>query len=430
MKKRSTMKWVGMALAGLGVASAGSAFATMQVDSKGGIKVSDPNETAYWFKLGGRTFLDGVVYSGSNKNTQNQFPSGANLRDLRVQLEGGIGEHLSFLTQIDYHPESASVKIGNAYVNYTGLAENTDLSFGKVSPPFGLDNWSNWGDLVFMEQALDGAFDPSDGLGVYADAALGDMVTIAAAVVAPQPSNSTNFGTDNGTTGRSDLLAEAARITFSPVHTEDAVYHLGASVWNQSLKPTDQTGAAITDWVGFSTQTELVARQTPYLFSTPWIQGRGETVWGLEAAGLWGPLHMTAEYQQATMRMNGFTPVGGTAAIKGNPVVSAWHVQAAYMLTGESRGYDFPSGTFSNPKPTAECGAWEVAARYSVINLNDKGIFGGSGHDVTLGVNWFVNDIVRVAVNYLNVRLHEYSLVGVPAVRKLSGLGARLQVKF
>ena len=37
------------------------------------------------------------------------------------------------------------------------------------------------------------------------------------------------------------------------------------------------------------------------------------------------------------------------------------------------------------------CGAWQVGARFSYLDINDKGIRGGQVCDWTLGLNWFLN---------------------------------------
>jgi phosphate-selective porin OprO/OprP len=90
-----------------------------------------------------------------------------------------------------------------------------------------------------------------------------------------------------------------------------------------------------------------------------------------------------------------------------DPQFWAASLQASYFLTGEHRPYKQSNGTFGNVKPKENytneggTGAWELAARYSHLNLNDHNVFGGRLNDVTLGVNWYLNPSLRMAWNYV-----------------------------
>ncbi len=51
-----------------------------------------------------------------------------------------------------------------------------------------------------------------------------------------------------------------------------------------------------------------------------------------------------------------------------------------------------------------ECGhlgQWEIAARVSGLDLQDKGYEGGTAMDVTVGLNWYLNPNTRIMFNYV-----------------------------
>jgi phosphate-selective porin OprO/OprP len=84
-------------------------------------------------------------------------------------------------------------------------------------------------------------------------------------------------------------------------------------------------------------------------------------------------------------------------------------------------------------------GAWEIAARYSVVDLNDRlgfadGVAGGKQEVFTAGLNWYVNRNVRFMLNYLHGTVDRSSVV-VGALNNNNGstfdaLAMRTQVAF
>ena len=52
-------------------------------------------------------------------------------------------------------------------------------------------------------------------------------------------------------------------------------------------------------------------------------------------------------------------------------------------------------------------GAWEIAARYSNIVLNDKNISGNNLTDFTIGLNWYLNPYTRAKFNYIRAFLED-----------------------
>ncbi|MFN8707000.1 MAG: porin, partial [Planctomyces sp.] len=82
------------------------------------------------------------------------------------------------------------------------------------------------------------------------------------------------------------------------------------------------------------------------------------------------------------------------------------YVQALYFLTGEHREYETKSAVFGRVIPHrnygdgGHLGAWQIGARYNVLDLVDSGVDGGYLEDVTLGLNWFLNPNLKVQTNY------------------------------
>jgi phosphate-selective porin OprO and OprP len=90
------------------------------------------------------------------------------------------------------------------------------------------------------------------------------------------------------------------------------------------------------------------------------------------------------------------------------------YAEASYILTGETRTYNSASAAYNGVKPTnpfslsgGGWGAWEIAGRISMIDLNEElatanGVAGGRQTIYTAGLNWYVNNNVRFMFNYLH----------------------------
>ena len=95
--------------------------------------------------------------------------------------------------------------------------------------------------------------------------------------------------------------------------------------------------------------------------------------------------------------------------------------QVSYFLTGEHRPYDRKLGIHKRLEPFEDffrvrtrsqgiqngLGAWEVAARYSNIVLNDKNVQGNNLTDFTIGLNWYLNPYTRWKFNYIRAFLQD-----------------------
>ncbi len=52
-------------------------------------------------------------------------------------------------------------------------------------------------------------------------------------------------------------------------------------------------------------------------------------------------------------------------------------------------------------------GAWEVAARYSMVDLTDGTVTGGVVRDLTAGVNWYASATSKVQLNWIHSKVED-----------------------
>jgi len=119
---------------------------------------------------------------------------------------------------------------------------------------------------------------------------------------------------------------------------------------------------------------------------------------GLEAAWVNGPFSLQGEYITADADRINSSDVG----------FDGYYVQASYFLTGEHRSYKTSEAAFSRIKPKENysygggCGAWELKARYSELDLNDSNITGGELNNITAGLNWYLNPNTIIMWDYVH----------------------------
>ena len=80
--------------------------------------------------------------------------------------------------------------------------------------------------------------------------------------------------------------------------------------------------------------------------------------------------------------------------------IDGFYIQAAYVITGESRPYK--QGLFKRIKPSSPKGAWEVAARYESGDgkYSDMGLGSVEATAYVLGVNYYANNNVKISASY------------------------------
>ena len=118
-----------------------------------------------------------------------------------------------------------------------------------------------------------------------------------------------------------------------------------------------------------------------------------------EVATVWNSFHAESEFIAARVE-------GGD-----DPCFKGFYAQAGYFLTGEVRPYNRNAGTFNRIRPLKNfregdgLGAWEVAARYSYLGLDQHDIGGKDREeldDVTIGLNWYLNPAIRIMWDYIH----------------------------
>jgi phosphate-selective porin OprO/OprP len=296
----------------------------------------------------GRGALDYAHYSSGATSGD----SGFSLRSLRAGLAKAFPHHLSVKAEVDLTDGESNWS--DLYVRYRhekwGL-----FTAGNQRVAQTLVNQTSAISRTFMEEPL-----PAEAFGLGRRLALGWDLHKAKAGM-----HFNYFGPDlNGSIGDSGL---AGRAYFNPTRSRFSMFHLGASVVSEKMSRKTR----------FSAHPE--SRVTSKRLVDTGIYGdiKHQHITAFEIAGANGPFMFRSEYFLATWERE---------ATK-DPTFKGFYIQSSWVLTGES--FNYVQGKFVRLRPQNPRGAWELGARYSVVDLNDQTITGGKERNLTLGLNWY-----------------------------------------
>ena len=211
---------------------------------------------------------------------------------------------------------------------------------------------------------------------------------------------------DSGASFGDNSYQITGRATAIPSLSEDEsnLLHLGVGLRYSNIK-TEING-----------KTEAEFFQAPVFVETGLFSAEATFTYNLEAYWRKGPLLLGGEY----------TGVHVNSSVYDNPRVHGYNVGVSWVISGEMRTYRKKSGIFnpvpvSKPVNTGGWGAWEVAFRYSTVDLSDVSLDGGIMDTYSLGLNWWLTPRAQFSPNYRYITLDRFGVKG-----KSSGINIRL----
>ena len=367
-----------------------------EAKTKGGLKIeSDSGD--FSFEFGGRIQADAAFYDEDVA----ELNDGTEFRRARLFAKGKLFKDWEYKAQYDFAENDLAMK--DAYIKYKGL-EKGAITIGQFKQPFSLEELTSSKYITFMERALPNAFATGRRLGIGYNTKWNNT-TFAVSAYGQEAGNG-----DDGDEG----FGVGARVTFLPYKSDNGLFHLGFAAAIE--QPEDDNNESVR----FRARPESHVTNTR-LVNTGTIDNVDTlTKYGLEAAWVRGPFSLQAEYILADVsRESGSTDVD----------FDGYYIYASWFLGGNTRPYK--DGKFGRVKPTQN-GAWELALRFSSIDLNDGlTVLGGEEDNITFGVNYHANSHLRFSANYIMVDSEVFAPVTAQLVEdKPDILQFRAQIDF
>ena len=343
-------------------------------------------------KIGGRFQLDGAIIDPDDR-TKEAFPNlsedEAEVRSGQLYISGTIYRNYDFKFQVDF-VEWPDILYKDVYIGMKNIPYLGNIRVGHQFEPFSLEDETSAKNITFMERALPTlAFTPKRNTGlVLFNTSLNKRLWWGAGAFKPVEDDAPfDFSGDSG-------WNVSGRITGLPwFEDKTKLLHLGLSYMHKSRsESTDKDNR-----LKFGARPE--AHLADDLVNTGRLISDGADIINPELALVIGPFSLQGEYFDAGVDRD----TGGDLDFNG------FYVFTSYFITGESRPYLASKASFGRVKPKKNfnlkscsgLGAWEVALRYSYIDLNDEDIQGGEEKNFTAGLNWYLNPNIRFMFNYI-----------------------------
>ncbi|MEG6509491.1 porin [Methyloligella sp. 2.7D] len=373
----------------------------LKVKWKGAPEFSS-KDGSFKFKVRGRVMTDYVSADQDQPITGEPDVNATECRRCRLGVEGVVYTNIKYKFEVDF--ADGETDVTDAYLQYKSLP--VGITIGQFKTYNSLEEQTSSRYITFMERAaITDAFDLQRQIGI----GLSKKEEQWTASAGLYSGNINDDAHDEGSTF-------AARVTVAPILTDRKVVHLGAHVRQRDDGNPNEVG------LYRYRQRAADFHLTDRFVDTGEIAD-ADNLWGLEFAAVLGSFSVQSEY----MQLNADTP---TSVGLGSPTYDGWYVDASWFITGEMRNYD--EGEFGRTKvlrPVNEGGpgAWQIAARYDVIDLSDGGCADcGEQNTWLIGLNWHLNNYTRLM---LNVNQSEID-GGANDGAQITGVGMRAQVDW
>src|SRR5215472_14396445 len=405
------------------------------------------------FAIGMQVQYDVGGYFQNNVTPNTQFPHlnspGYNLRRGRIFFVAKYDDFtLNITPDFGGSPDgnTSSQFLYEANLNYTGFKPVT-ATIGYFKPWFSLYDSQSSNDFLLMER-------PSI-VEIARNVAAGDARATAGLKAstdqwfAAWALTGSPFGAQSASLTNGQQLSTVGRLAGRPYYDKDWNIQLDASgeyVFHPNINASGTPGVS-REVFNLQDRPELRIDMNR-LISTGNLSISNVNVYGGEVGINWRNL----------LLQGGYYHIGETQSkVPGQPApglnFNGGYVEAGWVLTGEPIRYNTGAAAWARPKvddpftigPNGfETGAgdWELAARWSVMNLNSNvtpgvpqsvtgGIFGGYQQIFGAALSWYPNDWVRLEMQFQHTMIDKLNAAGTSQIgQTFDTLAGRMQVAF
>lgn len=372
-------------------------------------------EPRFEHQIFGRIQAEGATFNQDPANIRQlgNIPNGNDFRRVRLGIQGSGYEVLFYRMEVDFvQPDEVTgrrPRLTDSYFEIRQLPTLGTFRLGQFREPYSVERLTSANDITFIERGLPQTFHTSRAFGfMFYNNSRNEKWYWWTGLF---NEHATNFGEYYGDAAR---LAYDNRLVWVPWYDEPSggryMAAVGAAYSLRDLKGrTEKFSSAPEVNLQYDAMSII-----PSFVTTGTLVANTTQIFHAEAFTVLGPLSFQAEYYGTMVNQ----------VHKPQVFFQGMYVYGSYLLTGEHRPYDRKQGIFTAIKPHSNFfrvrtnrgiatgpGAWEIAARFSSLNLSDRNIQGGTLNDVTLGLNWYATFQMRFSINYIHAFLNRQNIM-------------------
>lgn len=356
---------------------------------KDGFKL-ESGDKEFSLQVNGRVQADFRYFDDSSKNDT------FDVRRAYLSASGTLFKYYDYKVEVDFGGGTSS-SLKDAYINFKYFSD-AQIRMGQFYYPFSNEVTASDRFYVFLEPAtIVAALAPGRdrGIAVHGDPKNG-LIHYEAGIF--------NGSGENGTENNDDFDV-AARVVLNPTRGSEGPFQAWVGA---SFGYGQEVGVNSND---IRLQPESKTGNTYFAAAIPTSRNYDRSRIGAEATLLYGPAMLKGEFLRTTYDFEKKADVEG------------YYVTASYFITGEQKTIKNGQATRQKVKKPfdpdkGQWGAWEVAARYSWFEVDDKffqsnGLYPGwtavsktananTGDAWTAGINWYPNNMTRVMVDWVH----------------------------
>lgn len=358
--------------------------------------------------IGGQVQADAVYFGQDEvgRESVGDLQDAADFRRARVVIQGVSHDVYRYVFGVDF-ALAGRPSFLDMYLEHIDLPVLQNARVGHFFEPFSLERVTQNRNTTFMERSLVDTFAPARNLGAMTNGCTeSEMSTWQ---IGTFRTGSNDYGNDSFDSGQALTMRGTHLVYYDEPSGGRYYMHLGGCY---SYRDTYE------NQVRFRNSPEIRIQEPnqpsnfgPIFVDTGNIPASSFQLYDAEFAWILGSFSIQSEYACSTVDQT-----GGPGLF-----FDAFMVQLSYFLTGEHRPYDRRLGVPQRVIPFSNfwrarmqdrdvqmgSGAWELAARFSMIRLNDENIDGNNLQDLTLGLNWYWNPYARAKFNYIRAFLDD-----------------------